>query len=397
MNKNIYIYLGAFVGILILGIFLFSEIDYKNSLNSNETLPTSQDDYNINLSSELEKNGIFKDYYSLAYNKLNSLSLDEKIGQLFLVRYPESDIAEIINTYHLGGFVFYEKDFTNKTKNDVVKMMNTLQDLSSIPLLTAVDEEGGKVVRISSNPNLISSRFESPSSLYDSGGFDLIRQDTIKKSELLSSLGINLNLAPVVDVSTNSSSYIYERTLKQNTELTSTFAKTVIEASKGGKVSYTLKHFPGYGNNGNTHDGSSIDNRTSNDLKDNDLPPFEAGIKAGAEAILVSHNTVTAMDSNNPASLSEDVHQILRNDLGFTGIIISDDLAMGAVSSIDNAVVKAVLAGNDLIIVTDFQSSIEEVKEAVNDRTINEEIIDKAASRVLAWKYYKGLMLDKQK
>ena len=233
--------------------------------------------------------------------------------------------------------------------------------------------------------------------MYLFGGFDKITQDTINKSLLLSELGLNLNLAPVVDVSTNSGDYMYKRTLGENTELTSTYAKTVISVSKGLGVSYTLKHFPGYGNNSDTHTGQSIDNRSYDDIVKNDLPPFEAGINEGAEAVLVSHNTVTNIDSSNPASLSSDVHNILRNKLSFTGIVISDDLAMGAVSSIDNVAVKAITAGNDLLITTDYEESFNDIKEAVNNKTIDEGLIDKLAFRVLAWKYYKGLIFENQK
>ena len=290
-----------------------------------------------------------------------------------------------------------EKDFRDKTKPEVKEMINNLQNVSKVPILTAVDEEGGTVVRVSSNPNLASSKFESPRDLYLSGGFDKIRQDTINKSLLLSELGLNLNLAPVVDVSTNSGDYMYKRTLGENTELTSTYAKTVISVSKGLGVSYTLKHFPGYGNNSDTHTGQSIDNRSYDDIVKNDLPPFEAGINEGAEAVLVSHNTVTNIDSSNPASLSSDVHNILRNKLSFTGIVISDDLAMGAVSSIDNVAVKAITAGNDLLITTDYEESFNDIKEAVNNKTIDEGLIDKLAFRVLAWKYYKGLIFENQK
>ena len=98
------------------------------------------------------------------------------------------------------------------------------------------------------------------------------------------------------------------------------------------------------------------------------MPPFKAGIEAGAEVVLVSHNIVNAIDSNSPASLSTKVHEILRRELGFSGIIITDDLYMGAVSKEEDAVVKAVLAGNDLIIVTDYEKSINEVKIALEER-----------------------------
>ena len=342
-------------------------------------------------------NGIFSDYYIQANNKLKELTLDEKIGQLFLVRYPETSAITDLQKFNFGGYVFFEKDFKDKTKEEVIDMTNNLQSAAKIPILTAVDEEGGKVVRISSNPNLALEKFKSPSELYNLGDFDLIKEDTIKKSKLLSDLGLNLNLAPVVDVTTDPNAYMYKRTLQQNTELTSTFAKTVIEASKGTGVSYTLKHFPGYGNNADTHLGGAVDTRTFDELKENDLPPFESGIKALAEAILVSHNIVSGIDSSSPASISADAHNLLRNELKFTGIVITDDISMGAVSSITDVVPQAILAGNDMIITTDYVSSINAVKEAINNEILSQEQIDKIAFRVLAWKYYKGLMIENQK
>lgn len=340
-------------------------------------------------------NGIFHDYYVLAKKQLDKMTIDEKIGQLFLVRYPDTNAVETLKNYHFGGYLFFEKDFKNKTKGEVQSMITNLQKATSIPILTAVDEEGGKVVRVSSNPNLAPSPFKSSQELYRLGGFSQIRQDTIDKSKLLYQLGLNLNLAPVVDVSTNSNDYMYERSLGENTTLTATYAKTVIEASKKTGVSYTLKHFPGYGNNSDTHTSSSVDARSYDDIANNDLPPFESGIEAGAEAVLISHNIVTSIDPKLPASLSPSLHNLLRNRLGFTGIIITDDLAMGAVSSIDDATIKAILAGNDLIITTDYEKSIDSLKRALNVGTISEDLIDKLAFRVLAWKYYKGIMFQK--
>jgi len=344
-----------------------------------------------------QDNGIFKAFYNQAYKKLQTMSLSDKIGQLFLVRYPSYNAVEHVKSYNFGGFVFFEKDFKNKTEQEVKNMIKKVQDASTIPLLTAVDEEGGKIVRISSNSNLVSEKFKSSKELYDLGGFPKITEDTKEKSKVLYNLGLNLNLAPVVDVSTDPNDYMYERSFGKNSELTSTYAKTVIEASKGTGVSYTLKHFPGYGNNQDTHTGSATDNRSFDDLLQNDLPPFESGIEAGAEAVLVSHNIVTSIDDKNPASLSSAVHNVLRNRLDFTGIIITDDISMGATNTIDNKTVKAILAGNDLIITTDYEESIKEVKQAINNGDVSEDLINKLAFRNLAWKYYKGLIHDNEK
>jgi len=378
-------------------------VEYTGILDKNsECQDVSVTNYSIlnvlddksDIPQKYQDNGIFSDYYLLAYNKLKTLTLDEKIGQLFLVRYSDETAIEDLKKYKFSGFIFFEKDFEDKTKKEVIKMIDNLQNVSKIPLLTAVDEEGGKVVRISSNSLLTDYRFKSSQHLYDEGGFEFISEDTKYKSKLLSSLGLNLNLAPVVDVSTNSSDYIYERSFGKGVALTSEYARTVIEASKDTAVSYTLKHFPGYGNNNDTHLGSSIDTRTYDYIINNDLPPFKAGIEVGAEAVLVSHNIVNSIDPNNPASLSVSIHNLLRNELGFTGIVMTDDLDMTAVSSIPNVSVKAILAGNDLIISTDYENDITDVKAAIEDGTISESTIDKLAFRVLAWKYYKGLMFN---
>lgn len=339
-------------------------------------------------------NGIFSDYYVLANNKLKTLSLDEKIGQVLLARYPDINAVEDLKKYNLGGYIFFGKDFANKTESQVKNMINDVQNNAKIPLLTAVDEEGGTVVRVSSNSNLVSEKFKSPQEIYNSGGFEAIKNDTINKSNILYNLGLNLNLAPVVDVSTDPNDYMYDRTIGQNTDVTSTYAKTVIEASKKTNVSYTLKHFPGYGNNVDTHTSASTDDRAYNDILKNDIPPFEAGIKAGAESVLISHNVIKNIDPNNPASISPSVNRLLTNDLGFTGVVITDDLDMAALDSIDNKNVKSLIAGNNLIITSDYAESFNEIKTAIENGTINQNILDKAAFKVLAWKYYKGLMAD---
>lgn len=339
-----------------------------------------------------EKKELFEDYYEQANERLGNMTIEEKIAQMLLVRFDEEKKEQILEKYNFGGYVLFEKDFLGKSKEEVKSMIEGLQKASKIPLLIAADEEGGKVVRISSNTNLRSEKFNSPAELYENGGFDRITQDTVEKSELLYSLGINLNLAPVVDVSTNSEDYIYPRTLGKGVELTSDYAKTVISASKNGKVSYTLKHFPGYSNNLDTHSGTSVDNRTYQEIVNGSLPPFRAGIEAGAEAVMISHNIVTSIDSEKPATLSVRMNEILREELGFTGIVITDDLDMKALDNYENAVVKSVKAGNDLLIVTDYEGSVNSIKIAVENGTINEQTIDKAVKRILAWKAYKGMI-----
>lgn len=399
-NNVIYTFVGTDKDSFDIGESI--NIKYDGKLDKNKEKQTAKvvsatsytDDKNI--PEAWNDNGIFSEFYEMAYKKLKTMSLNEKIGQIFLVRVPEKNQISDLEKYQFGGYLLFKRDFDNKTKKEVEDMTDSFQKTSKIPLLIATDEEGGKVSRISGNTNLVSTPFKSPSELYKEGGMELIKKDTINKNEILEELGINVNLAPVVDVSTDPNSYMYERTIKENTEITSDYAKTVIEASLGSKVSYTLKHFPGYGDNADTHQTSATDNRTYSKIMEDDIPPFRAGIKKGAEAVLVSHTIVPAMDTDNPSSLSPSTHNVLRNELGFTGIIITDDLAMGAVNT-SNAVTKAIKAGNDLLIVTDYEESIKEVQDAINDGTLSESLVDKMAFRIIAWKYYKGLMYSMEK
>lgn len=385
--------------VLISGGIIFFTVNSNNKMNKKEVkIKVKVKGKKVKEKKEvklvLDDNGIFEKYYLIASKKMDSMTIDEKISQLLLVRYPDENQEEVLQNYQFGGYLFFAKDFQNMTKDAVINRSNKLQEISKIPLLTAVDEEGGIVVRISSNRNLRSGRFLSPRDLYRNGGFDRIKEDTIEKSNLLSSLGINLNLAPVVDVSTSPSDYMYKRSIGQDENITSEYAKTVIEASKNSGVSYTLKHFPGYGNNVDTHTGSAVDNRSYDDIMNKDIKPFDEGIKVGAEAVLVSHNTVTSVDSENPASLSKEINKLLRENLRFTGVIITDDIAMGATENIENKAAKALLAGNDLIITTNYLESINEIKGAIERKEIDEELLNKHVLRILSWKYYKGLLND---
>jgi len=392
-NENLSPKIGETILLEYLGI-----LDKNKSLQENNVMKISPVVTTSNgIPEEWNDEGIFKDYYDLAYKKMKTMSLSDKIGQLLLVRYPDDSAIEALKKYNFGGFVFFAKDFKEKSKQEVIRMINTLQTSSAIPLLTAVDEEGGSIIRVSSNSNLADHPFKSSKELYQLGGFNRISSDTIEKSKVLYDLGLNLNLAPVVDVTTDESAYMYPRSFGADTTLTSTYAKTVIEASKNTKVSYTLKHFPGYGNNADTHQSAVSDTRSLEDILNFDIPPFESGIKGGAEAVLVSHNIVSGIDANHPSSLSASVHNILRNRLNFTGIIMTDDLNMGATSSIDQKYVEALLAGNDLLIVTDYETAMSQIKKALQDGDISEEMIDKLAFRNLAWKYYKGLLIEKEK
>lgn len=326
---------------------------------------------------------------------LDGMTLEEKVGQMFIARCPETDAAQLAADYHLGGYILFGRDFKDKTAEQVTADIQSCQDAAEIPLLIAVDEEGGTVNRVSSNPNLRSSPFRSPQALYSEGGLELVRSDAQEKCRLLESLGININFAPVCDVSQDPADFIYDRTLGRDAQETSQYVAAVVETMAEEGMGSVLKHFPGYGNNTDTHTGVAYDDRPYDTFLTSDFLPFQAGIAAGADMVLVSHNIVSAMDEASPASLSPEVHRVLREDLGFTGVIVTDDLVMDGVRDFagdDEAAVLAVQAGNDLLCCTDFQTQVPAVLAAVESGEITEEQIDAAVLRVLTMKLRLGIL-----
>ena len=336
--------------------------------------------------------GIFNEYYEDAKEIVSSMSIEEKIGQLFLVRYYRDYIDEYKN-YYPGGYILFAKDFQYHDKNSIRDELSYVQSVHKYPVILGVDEEGGTVVRVSRY--LRYDSFESPRYYYDQGGYELLEQMEAEKAELLKDIGINLNLAPVADYSTNPGDFIYNRAFGYDINMTSEYVKKMVGYAKNNHINSCLKHFPGYGSNVDTHTGIAYDNRSYQNFLENDYKPFKAGIEEGVPSILVSHNIVECMDSNYPASLSYNVHQELRDTLRYTGIIMTDDLAMDAVAgyvSDGRAAVMAINAGNDMIITSDFISMRDQVLNAYNNGEIKEKIINDAATRVIAWKYYSGLL-----
>lgn len=326
---------------------------------------------------------------------LSTMTVEEKVGQMFFVRCPETGAVEAVSQYKLGGYILFGRDFKDKTAEQVRNDISSYQSASGVPLLIGTDEEGGTVVRASSNPNLFSHRGLSPQALFAEGGMDSIIQDARQKSVTLLGLGVNVNLAPVADVSTNPNDFIYDRSFGQDAQATAEYVSNVVKTMDAEGIGSVLKHFPGYGNNVDTHTGVAIDERPYETFQTSDYLPFTAGIQAGADAVLVSHNVMSCVDNQLPASLSPAVHNELRSTLGFQGVIMTDDLAMDAVAAYagdQSPAVMAVKAGNDMIITTDFQTQIPEVVQAVKSGEIDEAQIDQSVTRVLQWKYDLGLL-----
>ena len=341
--------------------------------------------------SPLLSSDLFGAYYEHATEIMNTMTLEEKVGQLFLMGITQTNGEDVVKNYHPGGIVMFAYNFSGQTISSEQEQIASYQSSSRFPLLISVDEEGGTVVRVSKYPAFRDTPFLSPQKLYAQGGWDGVYQETIEKGNLLKSLGINLCLAPVADISNNPTDYIYERTFGGSAEDTSQFIEISTKAYRETNTGCTLKHFPGYASNLNTHNGSSVDNREKSQFYENDLKPFQAGIDAGAPGVMVNHNIVSCFDAENPASISPEVHSVLRKDLNFSGLICTDSLDMGATKNVTDVYLKAVDAGNDLI-ATCETAGYPIVLQAVNTGRISENRVNESVIRILAYKLYYGLM-----
>ena len=387
-----------FAAILLVSAFLLSSCGERNPALAEEPAPPAQEETGV---PEPDPEPPVPSPEELADQQidtlLSSMTLEEKVGQVFFVRCPAEHAAEDVSAYHLGGYILFGRDTKDKTANELIQTVQSYQDAAAIPLLIGVDEEGGTVVRVSSNPNLRSEKFASPQRLYALGGMDRVLADTREKDVLLNALGFNVNLAPVADVSMNPGDFIYPRSFGQDAHSTADYVAAVTAQMAQDNMGSVLKHFPGYGDNADTHTGIALDDRPYETFVNEDFLPFQAGIATSGNttAVLVSHNIVACMDPDLPASLSPAVHDILRTELGFGGVVMTDDLAMDAVSAYaeDGSVaVMALQAGNDLVLTTDYRTQIPKVLEALKNGALSEDTVNTACHRVLQWKQALGLL-----
>ena len=335
---------------------------------------------------------LFEEHYEEAEKIMKNMTIEQKIGQLFFPRFNNKTKEKDIKEKFPGGFVLFAIDF-NEQEDIVINNMDYIQKLSNdilgLPLGLSVDEEGGTVNRISLYHR--ESPFPSPQEIYDEHGIDGILTIDKEKRDLLRKFKMNINLAPVADISYNSSDYIYDRTLGRLPEETADYIEADVNGYVNDNFSCCNKHFPGYGNNTNTHTGIAIDPRPYETFLHEDFLTFKAGIEQKIPMILVSHNIVLCKDKKHPASISETWHDILRNELGFSGLILTDDLSMDAIKEYtDNysPAIIAVNAGNDILLTSDYYEHLQAVIDAVKNGTIPEDKIFKACRRIIAWKIH---------
>lgn len=334
--------------------------------------------------SEGEENKVIED-------RLATMTLEEKVGQLFWARVPSNHQIEDLQSYHLSGYILFGRDFEGRSLEDIKTLTKGYQAAAKIPLLIGSDEEGGTVTRISS---ILETPFQSPMALYQQGGMEAVLSDTKQKVELLKSVGINAGLFPVADLARNQSAFIYDRTIVQDAQTTASYVQQVVEELKKSKVGSTLKHFPGYGDNGDSHTAIIQDNRSLDELRQADFLPFQAGIDVGADSVLVSHNILSKIDTV-PSSISPKITDLLRKELHFKGVIMTDDFDMAGLAdfvSQEEAAFQVIVAGNDLILGSSYQTQIPYLLKKISSGELTEERIDESVRRILTWKYDLGLL-----
>lgn len=338
--------------------------------------------------SEVEENKVIED-------RLATMTLEEKVGQLFWARVPSDHQIEDLQSYHLSGYILFGRDFEGRSIEDIKALTKGYQAAAKIPLLIGSDEEVGTVTRISS---ILETPFQSPMTLYHQGGMEAVLSDTKQKAELLKSVGINAGLFPVADLAREQSAFIYDRTIGQDAQTTASYVQQVVEELKKSKVGSTLKHFPGYGDNGDSHTAIIQDNRSLDELRQADFLPFQAGIDAGADSVLVSHNILSKIDTV-PSSISPKITDLLRKELHFKGVIMTDDFDMAGIAdfvSQEEAAFQVIVAGNDLILGSSYQTQIPYLVKKISSGELTEGRIDESVRRILTWKYDLGLLEEAQ-
>lgn len=322
---------------------------------------------------------------------ISQMTAEEKTGQLILARMPSSP-AEAMEKYQYGGYTLYGDDFKKSDPEGITALTAEIAEAAKISPFFAVDEEGGTVVRVSAYTQYRDEPFSSPQLLFSRGGKELLELDTEEKAKLLTSMGINLNLAPVADISADQSSYIYPRTMGQGAEGTAEGVAAIVKTAAENNLASCIKHFPGYGENTDTHKGAAHDSRELYEFYNRDFVPFEAGINADTNktpAVMVGHTIYDMIEPDVPASLSPVIHRALREKLEFDGVIITDDLGMDALqnySSEQSLYVQAILADNDMLCVSDPETAYTDLLEAYNSGVITDDILNAHVKRIIIMK-----------
>ena len=328
--------------------------------------------------------------------EIAAMPLTDKVAGLFLVT-PESitDVSkavragegtkEALEKYPVGGLIYFKQNI--QSKEQLTEMIQNTKSYSKYPLFIAVDEEGGDVSRVASAG--LADKQPSAAEIGATGDANNAYQTGAAIGTYLTDLGFNLDFAPVADLSNVEDSIMEDRAYGSSAAVAAPFVASMMTGLEEQGVTACLKHFPGIGSTtADTHDGLVSIERTAEELWAEELTVFKAGIDAGAQMIMVGHADVEALSGDKtPACMSEViVTDVLRGELGYQGIVITDALNMSAISeyySSEQAAVMALKAGCDMILMPEsFEQAYAGILNAVTDGTISEERINDALKRI---------------
>ena len=339
------------------------------------------------------------------------MTLEEKIYQLFIVKpeqlvnqknvqYAGDQTKAALDARHVGGLVYFADNL--RSISQARDLLHNTQDFAmqdgGIGVFLAVDEEGGSVARC--GKKLGAAPMDTMESYGSRNNHDEAVEVGQTLGRVLGMLGFNLDFAPVADVNLNANNELGDRIFSTSPDVVANMVDGVVTGiQEQGTVAATLKHFPGMGAaGGDTHEDNSVTiSRSLDTMRGAEFVPFQKGIEAGADLVMVTHVTYTSIDKDAPACLSSAIcTDILRNELGFEGIIVTDSMQMQAITSnydSGEAAVKALQAGCDMILMPmDLDKAVAGVQEAVENGTLTERRIDRSVKRILDEKKKLGIL-----
>ena len=326
-------------------------------------------------------------------NKIDEMSLEEKIGQLLIISYRKDDIKEklptILEEVKPGGFILFSENIT--TYDDTINLIKSIKNSNDIPLFIGIDEEGGNVQRLKNLKDYKTS--DIPYMSYVKTINDAYNLGKVIAEELRV-FGINLDFAPVIDCNwDNPKSVIGKRAFEGDYTTVAKLGVSLAKGLKNNKVIPTYKHFPNHGATAtDSHQDLPVINKTEEELLNNDLIPYQEAIKNNADMIMISHLALPKITKDyTPASLSyEIITNLLKKKLGFKGLVVTDALNMQALTknySEKEILIKAINAGADLLLMPeDPVNAVKIIKEAVNGGLISEEKINESVEKILSLK-----------
>lgn len=344
---------------------------------------------------------------------LQRWTLREKVGQLFWVRPETLDFSlnpekktltqtmrQNLEQYPVGGIAVFKKNIQDE--NQLSSLIADFQSASKIPMIVAVDEEGGAVARLANHEAFSLPKYTSARDIGKTGDPEQARQMGRTIGGYLRFYGFNLDFAPVADVDSNPANpVIGRRAYSTDAQQTAQMVAAVVEGFHEAGMLCTVKHFPGHGDTGqDSHYGTATSYKTWEEMKAMEMLPFEAGITAGADVVMTAHiTTPNATTDGLPASLSYTmITERLRGELGFQGVIVTDALEMNAIKNHftpAESAVAALRAGADVLLMpSDLRAAFDGVVQAVEDGTFSEERLNESVRRILTLKQKAGLDLS---